>query len=66
MVSDQPITVDLMKYFYSGMLDPQQHLAPVMALQEAQKQVLLHHPGLHPRYWAAFTIEGEYQAIAKP
>jgi len=62
-VSDRPETVELMKYFYQGILDRRRRLAPPTALQEAQKQILSRHPGLHPRYWAAFTLEGEYRRV---
>jgi CHAT domain-containing protein len=62
-VSDQPETVELMKYFYQGILDRRRRLAPPTALQEAQNQMLSRHPRLHPRYWAAFTLEGEYRRV---
>jgi len=62
-VSDQPETVELMKLFYQGLLDRPRPLPPPVALQEAQKQILARHPGLHPQYWAAFTIEGEYRTM---
>jgi CHAT domain-containing protein len=62
-VSDQPQTVELMKFFYQGLLNRRHPLPPPVALQEAQKQMLSRHPGLHPRYWAAFTIEGEYRTM---
>lgn len=62
-VSDRPETVQLMKLFYQGLLNSRHRKSPSVALQEAQNRMLLRNPGLHPRYWAAFTIEGEYRAI---
>jgi CHAT domain-containing protein/Tfp pilus assembly protein PilF len=59
-VGDHEVTVSLMKDFYTGILGKRK-LPPAIALQEAQKQVLKDHPGLNPRYWAAFILEGEYR-----
>lgn len=49
-------TADLMSAFYAGLL--RSHQRPSAALQAAQ--IALWRTGRPPRYWAAFTIQGEY------
>ncbi|MBW4618528.1 MAG: tetratricopeptide repeat protein [Cyanosarcina radialis HA8281-LM2] len=53
---DDAATAKLMKRFYQGLLS--QGLTPAAALRQAQLE--MHQQGLAPYYWAAFTIQGEW------
>ncbi|NEQ71602.1 MAG: tetratricopeptide repeat protein [Okeania sp. SIO2C9] len=57
-VVDDSRTADLMSQFYQGMLEG--GLSPVEALRAAQLQML--EGGISPYYWAAFTLQGEYDS----
>ncbi|NES73307.1 MAG: CHAT domain-containing protein, partial [Okeania sp. SIO2D1] len=57
-VVDDAATADLMSQFYQGMLEG--GLSPVEALRAAQLQML--EGGISPYYWAAFTLQGEYDS----
>jgi CHAT domain-containing protein/Tfp pilus assembly protein PilF len=50
-------TANLMKNFYKKMLKGKQN--PVAAMREAQKEMW--ESGKTPYYWAAFTVQGEWQ-----
>ena len=54
---DDDATAQLMSQFYQGML--KQGLSPVEALRAAQLQMW--QQGMSPYYWAAFTLQGEWQ-----
>jgi CHAT domain-containing protein/uncharacterized protein HemY len=58
-VSDKA-TAEFMQNFYQGMLG-EQKLSPAAALRAAQIKVLQQKRWEHPRYWAAFTLQGEWQ-----
>jgi CHAT domain-containing protein len=56
---DDNATSELMEHFYTNML--QNNMRPAEALRAAQN-VLRHDPRWQsPHYWAAFTLQGEYQ-----
>ncbi|NET90722.1 MAG: tetratricopeptide repeat protein [Kamptonema sp. SIO1D9] len=52
-------TSELMGLFYQKMLS--ENLTPVQALREAQLEMLKSQNWQAPYYWAAFTIQGEWQ-----
>lgn len=52
-------TAELMSYFYQAMLSA--NLSPAAALRKAQLTMLNNKRWRHPRYWAAFTIQGEWK-----
>jgi CHAT domain-containing protein len=56
---DDFATAQLMKSFYRGML--KEGLRPAAALRAAQLEMLRQKPWAPPFFWAAFTIQGEWQ-----
>jgi CHAT domain-containing protein/Tfp pilus assembly protein PilF len=56
---DDAATAELMTRFYEGMLGPRR-LTPAAALREAQTAVKRQKRWEHPSYWAAFTLQGEW------
>ncbi len=52
-------TAELMRRFYSGML--QRHLTPSAALRAAQNSFANDANWSSPYYWAAFTLQGDWQ-----
>ncbi len=52
-------TADLMGKFYEKML--QQNLRPAEALRAAQLEMFRSRPWMAPYFWAAFTLQGEWQ-----
>jgi CHAT domain-containing protein len=61
---DDAATAELMKYFYSNML--QNQMQPAEALRAAQNSIRQQPRWRSPYYWAAFTLQGEYQQVIKP
>ncbi|HKN81952.1 MAG TPA: CHAT domain-containing tetratricopeptide repeat protein, partial [Pyrinomonadaceae bacterium] len=64
---DDEATAELMKLFYSNMLE--HGMKPGEALRAAQNSIRQRpdRPDWHsPYFWAAFTIQGEYDQIIKP
>ena len=55
---DDQATAELMKYFYSNML--QHGMPPAAALREAQNTIRKDPRWSSPYYWAAFTFQGDY------
>ena len=55
---DDVATAELMSQFYQGMLE--QGLSPVEALRDSQLQMWQQNQ-ISPYYWAAFTLQGEWQ-----
>lgn len=51
-------TAELMKHFYANML--QKEMPPGAALREAQNSIRRNPRWRSPYYWAAFTLQGEY------
>jgi CHAT domain-containing protein len=60
---DDEATAELMKRFYSNML--QQGMPPAAALREAQNSIRQEPQWRSPYYWAAFTLQGEYRQVIK-
>jgi CHAT domain-containing protein len=56
-------TAELMKHFYTNML--QEGMTPAAALSAAQNRIRQQPQWRSPHYWAAFTLQGEYQQPAK-
>jgi len=56
---DDVATAELMERFYRGML--KENLPPADALRRAQIEMQRQKPWSDPYYWAAFTIQGEWQ-----
>ncbi len=56
---DDDATANLMSRLYEKML--QQNLPPAAALRAAQLEVLQQRSWVAPYYWAAFTLQGEWQ-----
>jgi CHAT domain-containing protein/Flp pilus assembly protein TadD len=56
---DDEATADLMVKFYEQML--QKNLTPAAALQAAQVEMWQEQKWRSPYYWAAFTLQGEWQ-----
>jgi CHAT domain-containing protein/tetratricopeptide (TPR) repeat protein len=52
-------TAELMVYFYQAML--KQNMSPAAALRRAQVSMLQGKRWQNPRYWASFTIQGEWK-----
>jgi len=61
---DDRATAELMKYFYSNML--QQGMGPAAALRAAQNQIRSQSKWSSPYYWAGFTFQGDYDLTIKP
>ncbi|MEK6279563.1 MAG: CHAT domain-containing protein [Acidobacteriota bacterium] len=61
---DDEATAELMKRFYTNML--QGHMPPSTALRAAQNSIREQPQWSAPYYWAAFTLQGEYQRVIKP
>jgi CHAT domain-containing protein len=53
-------TSELMRYFYEGLLGPENLPAPT-ALQRAQVRMFQKYPDWPPFFWAAFIAQGEYK-----
>ena len=60
---DDRATAELMKYFYTNML--QRGMGPAAALREAQNQIRSQSRWSAPYYWAGFTFQGDYDLIIK-
>jgi CHAT domain-containing protein/tetratricopeptide (TPR) repeat protein len=60
---DDEATAELMKYFYANML--QHNMTPAAALRDAQNTIRQDPRWSSPHYWAAFTLQGEYQQKIK-
>ncbi len=58
---DDLATSLLMTEFYRGIL--QDNLSPGLALQRTQKQIKADQDLASPYYWAAFTLQGEWQGL---
>jgi len=56
---DDEATAELMKRFYSNML--QRNMPPAAALQAAQNSIRQEPQWRSPYFWAAFTLQGEYR-----
>ncbi|HEY9404758.1 MAG TPA: CHAT domain-containing protein [Pyrinomonadaceae bacterium] len=61
---DDEATAELMKRFYSNMLE--RDMTPAAALREAQNSIRQEPQWSSPYYWAAFTLQGEYRHVIKP
>ena len=59
---DDAATADLMKRFYTNMLEHE--MTPAAALRAAQNS--FRQEGRSPYYWAAFTLQGEFRQSIKP
>jgi len=60
---DDEATTELMKLFYDNML--QKGMKPAEALRAAQNSIRSEPQWRSPYYWAAFTLQGEYQQPLK-
>jgi len=58
---DDAATAELMKLFYSNML--QHGMKPAEALRAAQNSIRQRPEWHSPYYWAAFTLQGEYSQV---
>ncbi len=58
---DDQATATFMVYFYRGIL--KKGLSPAEALRQAQIELQTHTDWSSPYYWAAFTLQGEWQNI---
>jgi CHAT domain-containing protein/tetratricopeptide (TPR) repeat protein len=58
---DDAATAELMKLFYSNML--QHGMKPAEALRAAQNTIRQRPEWRSPHYWAAFTLQGEYNEV---
>jgi CHAT domain-containing protein len=54
-------TRELMQRFYARMLDPENPMAPAAALRAAQISMWEEARWQAPYYWAAFTLQGEWE-----
>ena len=61
---DDHATAELMKYFYSNML--QRGMGPATALRAAQNQIRSQPKWSSPYYWAGFTFQGDYDLTIQP
>jgi len=61
---DDAATTELMKYFYSNLL--QHQMRPAEALRAAQNSIRQNPRWSSPYYWAAFTLHGEYREVITP
>lgn len=61
---DDAATAELMKLFYSNML--QHGMKPAEALRAAQNSIRQQPKWRSPYYWAAFTLQGEYRQVISP
>jgi CHAT domain-containing protein len=61
---DDEATAELMREFYTNML--QKGATPAAALRAAQNSIRQKPAWRSPYYWAAFTLQGEYQQVIKP
>jgi len=55
---DDRATAELMKYFYTNML--QRGMGPAAALRAAQNEIRSQPKWSSPYYWAGFTFQGDY------
>jgi CHAT domain-containing protein len=60
---DDEATSELMKRFYSNML--QRGMTPAAALRAAQNSIRQEPQWSSPYFWAAFTLQGDYQKAIK-
>jgi CHAT domain-containing protein len=58
---DDAATAELMRIFYSNML--QHGMKPAEALRAAQNSIRQRPEWRSPHYWAAFTLQGEYNQV---
>lgn len=62
---DDRATAELMKYFYTNML--QRGMKPAAALRAAQNQIRSQPEWNSPHYWAGFTFHGDFSiSVAQP
>jgi len=61
--ADDEATAELMKRFYSNML--QRGQTPAEALRAAQNSIRREPLWRSPYYWAAFTLQGEYRQVIR-
>src|SRR5204863_4673319 len=61
---DDEATSELMKRFYSNMLQGGQ--TPAEALRAAQNSIRQEPQWRSPYFWAAFTLQGEYRQVIRP
>ena len=60
---DDRATAELMKYFYTNML--QHGMGPAAALRAAQNEIRSQPKWSSPYYWAGFTFQGDYDLTIK-
>lgn len=60
---DDSATSYFMRYFYEGLLE--KGMTPTAALREAQLRFIKSPRWSSPKYWAAFTVQGEYDVRFK-
>ncbi|HYO91684.1 MAG TPA: CHAT domain-containing tetratricopeptide repeat protein, partial [Pyrinomonadaceae bacterium] len=60
---DDEATAELMRRFYGNML--QSGMRPAEALRTAQNSIRQESQWRSPYYWAAFTLQGDYQRVIK-
>jgi CHAT domain-containing protein len=58
---DDEATAELMKHFYSNML--QHGMTPAAALRQAQNTIRQQPHWRSPYFWAAFTLQGDYTRV---
>jgi CHAT domain-containing protein len=61
---DDEATAELMKRFYANLL--QRGMTPPAALRAAQNSIRQEPQWHSPYFWAAFTLQGEYQQVITP
>jgi len=61
---DDEATAELMKRFYTNLL--QHGMTPAAALRDAQKSIRREPQWSSPFYWAAFTLQGDYNQVIPP
>ena len=61
---DDEATAELMKRFYANAL--QQRMTPAAALRAAQNSIRQEPEWRSPHFWAAFTLQGEYNKAISP
>ncbi len=55
---DDDATAEMMTRFYNLML--KDGLSPAEALRQAQQEIRKQEKWSHPKYWAAFTLQGDW------
>ncbi len=61
---DDDATAELMKHFYANMFE--KGMTPAAALRAAQNTIREQPHWRSPYYWAAFTLQGNYQQVIRP